>query len=145
MSLETASSQSLSPLLPVGVVKVWLAQAKILCYRFSNMERTTVDAAARDIQAEMETWQAAAPWRLLMDLQQDNVVVSAYALHRARELTRLRPQLTGKTALLTTNVLTAQIASLALRGISNTRRQRLVFAKEAAAVAWLLQDDTILT
>jgi hypothetical protein len=143
MSLQISSPKPVRPVLPIGVAKVWLADARILCYRFTNMERVTVDAAALDIQAEMHAWEPSAPWRLLMDMQKENVVVSAYALHRARELTRLRSELTGKTALLTSNVLTAQIASMALRGISNKQRQRLVFSNEAEAVVWLLQDDTI--
>ena len=129
--------------LTCGSTKVWLATDQVLCYRCSDTTRSTIDICVNDLRAEMLGWDTARPFRLLLDLRHENAVVSAYALHRARELTRLRPDVSGKTAVLTANVFNAQIASLALRGLPNEHRRRLVYSSEADAFAWLLQDAKI--
>ena len=126
-----------------GSEKLWLANARILCYRFTETSRTTVDAVVEDVRAEMLGWDEKRLWRLMLEVR-DGAVISAYGLNRARDLTRLRPDVNGKLAVVANNVLTAQIAALALRGLPNERRRRLVFANEADAVAWLLQDDKII-
>lgn len=126
-----------------GSEKLWLANEQILCYRFTETSRTTVDAAIEDVRAEMLAWARNRFWRLMLEVR-DTAVISAYGLNRARELTRLRPDVSGKLAVVTNNVLTAQIAALALRGLPNERRRRLVFSNDVDAVAWLLQDDKII-
>jgi hypothetical protein len=142
MSSHVPSEAVVSTALTCGAEKLWLAGGCVLCYRFTETTRTTVDAAVDDARAELLGWDAARPWRLLLDIR-DQAMVSAYGLHRGRELTRLRPDVGGKVAIVANNVLTAQIAAMALRGLPNERRRRLVFSNESEAVAWLLQDDKI--
>lgn len=101
-----------------------------------------IDAIADDLRAHLLGWDRQRYWRLLLDIG-PSAPVSAYALHRSRESARLRPDVCGKLALVTSNVLTAQICALALRGLANEHRRRLVFTNEADAVAWLLQEDKI--
>lgn len=125
-----------------STVKLWLADGQILCYRISEMSRSTVDVVAEDLRVELMGWDRTRFWRLMLDVC-SGTIVSTYALNRVREMTRLRPDVCGKLAVVTANVLTAQIASLALRGLPNEWRQRLVFSSEADAVAWLLQNDKI--
>lgn len=129
--------------LTCGASKSWLLGSQVLCYRCSETTRSTIDACVHDLRAELLAWDADTPLRLLIDIGHENAIVSAYALHRCRELTRLRPDVGGKLAVLTVNSFNAQIVSMALRGLPNEYRRRLVFSNEPDAVAWLLQDDTI--
>lgn len=126
-----------------GSTKSWQMNGQILSYCCSETTRSTIDVCVHDLRAELLTWDAATPIRLMLDIRHENAIVSAYALHCGRELTRLRPDVGGKLAVLTTNRFNAQIVSMALRGLPNEYRRRLVFSNEADAVAWLLQDDKI--
>ena len=133
------------PVIPKpGVVKEWLADGQILCYRMENTERISIDQCAADFARTVNGLPANGFLRLMIDLHSENAVISAYALHRAREVCRLRPDIRGQVAVLVTNRLTSQIASLALRGLPlNSSRARLVFSCEADAIAWLLGDGRI--
>jgi len=143
MQRHVVSDEQAVTVLTCGSTKAWLATDQILCYRCSDTTRGTVDVAIHDLRTEMLTWNASIPLRLLIDIRHENAIISAYALHRARELTRMRPDVRGKLGILTSTVLNAQIVSMALRGLPNEYRRRLVFSSEPDAVAWLLQDDKI--
>jgi hypothetical protein len=129
--------------LTCGSTKSWLMDSQILCYRCTETTRSAVDVCVNDLRAELQAWESGLPLRLLLDIRGENAIVSAYALHRCRELTRLRPDITGKVAVIAANTLNAQIVAMALRGLPNEYRRRLVFTNEPEAVAWLLQEDKI--
>ena len=143
MQRQMAPDEQAVTALTCASTKSWLVTGPILCYRCSDTTRDTVDVCVDDLRNELLAWDASKPLRLLIDLRHENAIISAYALHRARELTRLRPDVRGKLGILTATVLNAQIVSMALRGLPNEYRRRLVFSSEADAVAWLLQDDKI--
>jgi hypothetical protein len=133
------------PVVPTpGVLKEWLADGEILCYRMDNTERISIDQCTADFARSVTEMPPNHYLRLLIDLRSENAVISAYALHRAREVCRLRADIRGQIAVLVTNRLTSQIASLALRGLPlNSNRARLVFSCEAEAIAWLLGNGRI--
>lgn len=118
--------------------KEWLADAQILCYRFTMTDKVTVDAWAEDLERELLGWPADKTWRLLLDITLQGNIPSAYAIAQSRKLANLRPELQGRLGVLISSRLGAHIASYALRTLSNTYRQRQVFASEASALAWLL-------
>jgi hypothetical protein len=127
-----------------SVRKEWLADGQILCYRMENTERISIDQCAADFAQTVSALPPNDNLRLMIDLRGDTAVISAYALHRAREVCRLRPDVRGQFAVLVTNRLTSQIAALALRGLPmNSNRARLVFSSEPEAIAWLLSDGRI--
>jgi hypothetical protein len=119
--------------------KTWLADGQVLVYRFENTTTRTVDAWAADLIQEFESWPPDRPWRLMLDIRLRGNVVSPYALRRAREIARLRPELPGRLAILIGSRLAAQIISIALRGAPNLYRQRSFFVSEPMAVAWLME------
>jgi hypothetical protein len=123
--------------------KEWLADAQILCYRFSMTDKTTVDAWAEDLEQELLNWPADRTWRLLLDITLQGNIPSAYAIAQSRRLASLRPELPGRLGVLISSRLGAQIASFALRTLTNSYRQRQVFANEASARAWLLEMSSI--
>ncbi len=120
--------------------KTRLADGRILCYRLEDTTTRTVDAWAADLTHELESWPSDRPWRLLLDIRMKGSVVSPYALRRAREIARLRPELAGRLAILIGSSLAAQIISIALRRAPNSYRKRACFANEVMATAWLLED-----
>lgn len=124
-----------------GYCKEMLAEGRILCYRLKNTSQRTIDAWAEDLIHEFTHWPAHKPWRLMLDISMNGSIVSAYALRRARQIAAMRPEIRGRLSILIGSRLAAQVISLAIRSSNNNYRQRQVFATEASAIRWLLEDD----
>ena len=119
-------------------VKEWLADEAILCYRFQDLNTATIDHWAHDLTAELTAWPMEKTWRLLLDIRLHGSIVNTYALGRSREIARLRPDLTGRLAVLVSSKLASDIISIAIRATNNSYRKRSVFVSEAVALHWLL-------
>jgi len=117
-----------------GYAKEWLADNQVLCYRFHNLTIGTVDAWATDLIGEFNGWPPDKPWRLLLDIRLRGSIVSTYALRRAREIARMRPELPGRLSVLVASRLAADIITIAIRATTNTYRRRAVFVNEALAL-----------
>lgn len=126
-------------------VREWLGGERILCYRFYDLSPATVDAWAADLTAELMNWPAQKPWRLLLDIRLRGSVVSTYALVKAREIARMRPELPGRLSVLVASRLAADIITIAIRATNNNYRRRAVFVSEAMAMHWLLEDWLLKT
>jgi hypothetical protein len=124
--------------------KEWLADKRILCYRFNDLRPATVDTWATDLTLELENWPSNQTWRLILDIRLRGSIVSAYALRRSREIAVLRPDLNGRLAILVASKLAADIISMAIRTANNRYRQRSVFVNEALAIHWLLEEPKLL-
>jgi hypothetical protein len=69
-------------------------------------------------------------------------IISSQALTRAREVSHVRPDLPGRTAVLIASSIAAQVISAVIRsGLASGKRQRMIFNHEPSAIAWLLQND----
>ncbi len=123
--------------------KCWLAANQVLCYRFFDTERATIDEWFADVAKVKVNWNSECPLRLLLDLRADHAFITAYGRARALSLARLRPGLPGRTALLVSDRVATQIASLVLRQLAADHRERLIFGDETAAMDWLLRADTM--
>jgi len=121
-------------------VKEWLADECVLCYRFSDLNQTTVDEWAADLTIELEAWSHLKTWRLILDIRLHGNVVNGYALRRARDIAHLRPDIRGRLAVLVTSRLAANVASMAISAMNNDFRKRQVFISEALALHWLLDE-----
>jgi hypothetical protein len=122
------------------LVKEWLADEHVLCYRFSNLNTATVDEWVDDIVQELNAWSDEKPWRLILDIRLHGNVVNTYALRRARDISRMRPELPGRLAVLVSSHLAANVASMAIRSVNNSFRKRQVFISEPLAIHWLLDE-----
>jgi hypothetical protein len=100
-----------------------------------------VDEWSVDLTNEVLSWSADKRLRLIYDIRQSGV--STYALNRARKHSNLRPDVSGRTAIIVNigSPLITQLVGVTIRGLSNRYRQRSVFANEERAVAWLLERD----
>ncbi len=124
-----------------GYAKEWLGEEQVLCYRLHNLTIQTVDAWAADLTEEFANWSPQKPWRLMLDIRLRGSIVGAYALSRAREIARMRPELPGRLSVLVASRLAADIITIAIRATNNTYRRRSVFVNEAAALHWLLEEQ----
>jgi hypothetical protein len=137
VAMKQETTQILEMITPF--VKEWLENQWVLAYRFSDTERVTVDCWINDLTTMLATWPRTLPLRLILDIRCENAIISAYAVRRCRELSRLFPSLYGKVAILITDTFSAQIAALVIRGLPNKFRERLIFHNEADAIEWLLE------
>lgn len=120
----------------------WLTDKQILCYRFLDLNKATIDHWADNLIFEFMGWPDSKAWRLLLDIRLRGGIVNTYALRRAREIARMRPELSGRLAILVGNKLASDVISIAIRATNNSYRQRQIFVNEAAAVEWLLKNDS---
>jgi hypothetical protein len=123
-----------------GYTKEWLGENQVLCYRLHNLTVETIDAWAADLTAEFANWPTEKPWRLMLDIRLRGSIVGAYALRRAREIARMRPELPGRLSVLVASRIAADIITIAIRATNNTYRSRSVFVNEATALHWLLEE-----
>jgi hypothetical protein len=123
-----------------GYAKEWLGDGQVLCYRLHNLTIETVDAWAADLIDEFSNWPVEKPWRLMLDIRLRGSIVGAYALRRAREIARMRPELPGRLSVLVASRIAADIITIAIRATNNTYRSRSVFVNETTALDWLLEE-----
>ena len=126
-----------------GYRKEWLKDHQVLCYRFYDLTIETVDAWSADLTAEFEAWPADQSWRLMLDIRLRGSIVSTYALRKARDIARMRPELPGRLSVLVASRLAADIITIAIRATNNTYRRRSVFVNESLALHWLLEENRV--
>lgn len=123
--------------------KEWLADDRILCYRFMDLTPATLDHWAADLTEAFLNWPEVRPWRLMLDVRLGGGLVNAYALRHARKIAHMRPELPGRLAILVGSKLASDIISMAIRTTNNIYRQRRIFSNEAAAVNWLIEPSNL--
>lgn len=129
-----------------GYSKEWLAGGRVLTYRFTRADREAGDQWFHEVRAIFLEWNAERPLHLLLDLQNHMGIISAQALMRARQLSHVRPDLPGRTALVVGRGMGVNMISSLLRsGIAGGARQRMMFSSEEAALEWLLTRDSTST
>ncbi|MGQ9908431.1 MAG: hypothetical protein ACUVS2_06300 [Candidatus Flexifilum sp.] len=128
-----------------GYTREWLVNGRILACRFQRADRETADAWFEDMRQLFMSWNENRPLHLLLDLSQPGSI-SAQALTRGRQLSHVRPDLPGRTAILVGRSLATQVMKMIVRaGLGGGVRQRMLFGTEPAAIAWLLEKDTTST
>ena len=121
-------------------LKEWVSDGRILRYCFHETSRATADAWYEDIAEVFRTWRNDRLFLLLLDVRMQGAIISAQALIRAQQAAMLRPDVSGRNAMLVASPIAAQVISSVIRtGLTPGRRQRLVFSDENQAIAWLLQ------
>lgn len=119
--------------------KEMLEEDSILCYRFDDTSKKSVDPWFEDVDAELTAWPEDKPWRMMLDVQKQATVVSAYAMRNARMLSALRPEMPGRLAVLVGSSVATRIINVAILSSRNHYRLRKVFVEEAEAIEWLLE------
>jgi hypothetical protein len=125
-----------------GYGKEWLADHQVLCYRFYDLTIQTIDVWSADLTAEFSEWPVDQSWRLMLDIRLRGNIISTYALRKARDIARMRPELPGRLSVLVASRLAADI-TIAIRATNNTYRRRFVFVNESLALHWLLEENKV--
>ncbi|MBL8130776.1 MAG: hypothetical protein JNL42_02875, partial [Anaerolineae bacterium] len=117
----------------------WLGSGQILTYTFQDGSREIADIWFEDVKSEIASWNAERRWLMLIDIRMGGRIISSAAFMRGRQLSHLRPELPGKTAIVVASSVAAHLTNGILRSLSTeTRRQRRVFDNQERAVEWLL-------
>lgn len=121
-----------------GYKRELLAEDKVVCYRFESLGTATADQWFVDVIELFENWDKHKPLLLLIDIRQPDNLLSAQAMMRARQVSQLRPDVPGKTAMLVDPSEPTQNVELLLDKVLSPTRERDTFSSEATAIAWLL-------
>ena len=127
--------------------KEWLANGRILSYTFTGLDNLAVDAFADDFAFEAEVWPGNRSLLCVLDFQTGRAMPGEYAIRRAVQLSRTRPHLPTRIAIITDNSSFAYILEPILNVIpTNPQRTYDIFTELAPAIEWLLADsDTTAT
>jgi hypothetical protein len=127
--------------------KEWLADGRILSYTFTGLDNLAVDAFADDFSFEAEVWPGTRSFLCVLDFQTGSTLPGEYAIRRAAQLSRVRPHLPTRIAIVSNNSSFMYIITPILNVIpTNPERTYHIFADFAQAIEWLLADsDTTAT
>lgn len=127
--------------------KEWLADGRILSYTFTGLDNLAVDAFADDFSFEAEVWPNIQTFLVVLNFQTGGTIPGEYAIRRAVQLSRTRPHLPTRIAIITDNSSFSYILAPILNVIpTNPQRTYDIFTELAPALEWLLADsDTTAT
>lgn len=124
-----------------NVTHEWIADGRILCFRFLTTTNEAVDVWYRETAAVLENWPAERPLYTLLDLRAARPLFGSRAFIRTRQISYMRPDVAGRTAVVIQHVRAARIVDAIIRNsLAAYTRQRRIFSDEANALAWLLHD-----
>ncbi|MBL8132305.1 MAG: hypothetical protein JNL42_10650 [Anaerolineae bacterium] len=118
-----------------------LADGQIVCYRFDTLGTQAAEEWFTDVTESFYNWPDGKPFLMLIDVCGADNFLSAEAMMRARQVSGLRRELEGKTAILIDKTESAENLVMFIDKALQSTRAREVFDSEAAAVEWLLKAD----
>ncbi|MBK8022417.1 MAG: hypothetical protein IPK19_13575 [Chloroflexi bacterium] len=116
-----------------------LADGRIVCYRFDTLGTEAAEEWYTDVTESFYNWPDDTPFLMLIDVCGADNFLSAEAMMRARQVSGIRKEMPGKTAILIDKTESADNLILFIDKALQSTRAREVFEDEAAAVAWLLE------
>ncbi len=119
--------------------KVWLADGRIICYRFISTGEEAAGAWFSEVDDLFSNWDGSKPLLLLVDVSRCDNQLSSEALRIASNLSNIHPDLKGKTALVIESSKPAQNVYGVVDHVLADTRERKIFSSEVEAVTWLLQ------
>ena len=122
-----------------GMIGEVLDDGQLVVFRFTNLAAATVDSAAEAMGALMRRRdEAGQPLRVLLDFSQPDLIQTPYVREQGARLSRLRPRLRGRVALLALEgTLIATRIDRILRSELYHYRERSLFFRREQALAWL--------
>jgi hypothetical protein len=120
-------------------IKESLVDGKIVSYSFVSTGSEAAEKWYTEIVNLFSSWDNRIPLLLLVDLCQANNLLSAEMMKTAREASRERPDVPGKTAVVVdSHESSLNVKALLDHVLAETRPRRL-FSNHDEAIAWLLE------
>jgi hypothetical protein len=119
--------------------KAWIEDGRIVVYRFASTGAEAAELWFKEITSLFDHWNDEKPLLLLIDLSEPDNQLSAEMLRSAREASKERPDVPGRTAVIIDSSEPTQNVKLLLDRVLAETRERKLFDKEADAIAWLLE------
>ncbi|MCB9438517.1 MAG: hypothetical protein H6673_16215 [Anaerolineales bacterium] len=123
-----------------GLTLECLHNDQLLVYTFSTAQREAVDAWYDSVAGLLQGWSRSNPFLMVVDASAAMLIPTPYARQRSNDLSKLNPDITGRTALIIQDNLTGQIFRFLLSQLQRTskaKRDRQAFTTRAEAIAWL--------
>lgn len=123
-----------------GLTLEFLHDDQLVVYTFSTAQREAVDAWYDSVAGLLQGWPRSNPFLMVVDASASMLTPTPYARERSNHLSKLNPEVTGRTALVIRNNLTGQIFRFLLGQLqraSKAKRERQAFTTRAEAIAWL--------
>ncbi len=135
MSDDQTPVEKLSP----TVSREWLHDRMIVVYRVTNSSRTTADTWYEAFREDLTHWPDDRPFRAMHDFTGGMVASTPYGRMRGQQMVDMRPEISGRVAILLSNSFTAHMIELFLRMQKQTSRVRGVFFDREQAIQWLIR------
>ena len=120
-------------------IKEWLADSRIVCFRFKTTGTEATDRWIADLVALMSQWDKEKSFLLLVDLTQAKNNLSPEAMQRSIEISNRYADIPGKVAfLIDPNATTYNVDAMVKHVLANTRTLQ-TFTREPDALEWLLK------
>ncbi|MCS6835166.1 MAG: hypothetical protein NZ750_04010 [Anaerolineae bacterium] len=114
-----------------------LHDGMIMKFVIDDVSRATVDAWYNFLTQRIGQWDEKQPYLVLYDLRDRRVSMTPYLRERAAVLNALRPEVSGRIAILINRSATSYLMMAFARLRSHASRQARIFFVEGAAVQWL--------
>ncbi len=122
------------------LVKEWLADSRVVCYRFITTGTEATDRWFADLVAMLSGWDKNKSFLLLVDLTQAKNNLSPESMQRSIEISNRYADIPGKVAfLIDPTAKSYNLDAMVDHVLANTRPLE-TFTREPDAIAWLLED-----
>ncbi len=117
----------------------WIEEDRFLIYRFYDLPFSGVNTWYEDVVKIWKILPMDRPTHLMLDVSSQKGIISAHALLKARQASRARPGIHGRSAVLVSNSIAHQLISQMVRnGLMEPGRERQIFTLESEARKWVL-------
>jgi len=120
-------------------IKESLADGKIVSYSFVSTGSEAAEKWSIEMTNLFSSWDNRKQLLLLVDLCQANNLLSAEMMKTAREASKERPDVPGKTAVVVDSRESSVSVHALLDHVLADTRPRKIFSNQDEAIAWLLE------
>jgi hypothetical protein len=136
IDLTPSSTELLAP----GVRREWLCGNQVVVYVATDVHRESIDAWVAAFKADINMCPPGQTFRVIHDFSARAIMATPYARQRAEELTRYRPEIPARVAMIFPKTIFATVLSLFISQHINSTRERKMFATREEAVRWLFAE-----
>lgn len=121
-----------------GVSRCWLDEGKIVWFTLESIDRKVIDAWVSAVEEVFKDWPTDLPFLTVQDFSRcEGLALTSYIRKKGEYLASLRPELSGRNALVLRRSVVAQAVKLLLIQMNDKRRERRMFFSAQEAIEWL--------
>jgi hypothetical protein len=110
---------------------------QILYFKVTGVSQAAIDSWFDFLEARLVAWPADKPYLVLYDVTHPSVSLTPYMQKKAKQLNHLRPDVSGRIAILSQASIIAHMFQFFARMLVKNSRPARIFFKEEDALNWL--------